>query len=103
MKPSCGTCKHWLLRETPRWGVDMGMAVCALKLTKAVTIAHWKACRKHEALPDDMAGARAEFVARFTQAGSQATPHAGSFRPDTSAGHSRRDLGLLHGAAKGVK
>lgn len=31
------------------------------------------------------------------------TPRFGSFLACLDAGHSRRDLGLFHGAAKGVK
>jgi hypothetical protein len=65
MSTTCGTCNHWLPRETPRWAVREGMAVCALKRTKAVTTAHWHACPKHQPIEGSRADARAVFVAKL--------------------------------------
>jgi hypothetical protein len=63
---TCLTCKHWLPRETPGWAVRMQMAVCALKQTKAVTMAHWHACPKRQQAEPKVAQARVKWLARVT-------------------------------------
>lgn len=62
----CRTCRHWLPHETPAWAwVVMDMAVCALKNTKAVTMAHWSTCPKHDrAELSEIARRVADFKAR---------------------------------------
>jgi len=45
--PRCGNCTNWVRGETPEWARDLGMAVCALKNTKAVTLPNWWGCGKH--------------------------------------------------------
>lgn len=58
---TCQTCRHWLPRETPPWAARQGMAICALKQTKAVTMSHWLSCRKHEAADACVVADRSEF------------------------------------------
>ena len=50
---TCRTCNHWTATGVPRWAFNMGMACCALKNTKAVTLNHWAACGLHQPAPAD--------------------------------------------------
>ena len=43
---NCLRCKHWIQGETPPWARALGMAICAEKRTKAVTLNHWVQCEK---------------------------------------------------------
>lgn len=92
---TCATCHHWLPKETPRWAALMHMAVCALKRTKAVTMAHWTSCPRHQQATPKVVDARTVWLA-------SATPRSGSSPCPTTAGNSNRVGGLFHGAAKGV-
>lgn len=61
---TCLHCKHWLPRETPFWAERLGMAICALKLTKAVTLTHQATCAQFAAAPADVPPARVGWLAR---------------------------------------
>lgn len=55
---TCASCRHWLPKETPRWAVRLRMACCALKQTKAVTMARWAACGRYSAADAGVVAAR---------------------------------------------
>lgn len=61
--PTCATCRHWLPRETPAWAARMGMACCAVKNTKAVTLAHWRSCASYSTAPADELQRRGDLLA----------------------------------------
>lgn len=61
---TCATCRHWLPKETPLWAARMHMACCALKSTKAVTMAHWHACPRHVVADASVLDARSGWLHR---------------------------------------
>lgn len=98
MSLTCMSCVNWSPRSTPSWAARMGMAVCSIKNTKAVTLSHWRSCAGWRGLDEQRVEQRIEWLESVGH-----TPRSGSFLCAPNAGHSRRDLGLLHGPAMGVK
>lgn len=96
---TCLSCINWRLQAGPKWAARIGMAPCAVKNTNAVTLSHWHACTAWRPLPADQVQARTQWL---TARGLTTTPRSGSFPITPTAGHSRREGGLFHGAAKGV-
>lgn len=62
--PTCLRCKNWLPRETPPWAARLGMAICAKKLTKAVTLNHWRSCTEFTQAEDASVGRRIDWLGR---------------------------------------
>ncbi len=96
---TCLTCSNWDARGVPRFAFRMGMAFCSIKRTQAVTLAHWRGCESWSPAADSAVAERVEWLRRI----GIDTPRFGSFPCPPDAGHSRREVGLFHGAAKGVK
>lgn len=95
----CLTCQHWDAKGVPREAFRMGLAYCATLNTKAVMLASSRECGRWAAASSDEVGVRQRWLDRI--AGD--TPGRGSFLSAADAGHSRRDLGLFHDVAMGVK
>lgn len=96
---TCLTCVHWIGKGVPMWAFKLGMACCSIKSTRAVTLNHWAGCGSWRRVADDEVQVRERWLARCG-----VTPRGvGSSGGVLDAGHSRRNLGLLRGAAMGVK
>jgi hypothetical protein len=61
---TCATCQHWPPRETPPWAARLGMACCAIKQTKAVTMSHWARCDQHQQASEERVAQRVQFIQR---------------------------------------
>lgn len=61
---TCLTCINWTVAGMPRWAFRMGMACCAVKNTKAITLNHWAACNSHRPAPESQMPERLQWLMR---------------------------------------
>lgn len=61
---TCLACINWTGAGVPRWAFKLGMACCALKNTRAVTLPHWAACPSWRGTHQEQIAQRSAWLAR---------------------------------------
>ena len=103
-QPTCATCRHWLPRETPLWAARLGMAICALTLSKAITYVPRHTCGRHVSASVNDVASRAAWIAVDPLAPpGLPPPPVGSPTGATPEGNSSPERIFLGGNSKQVK
>lgn len=109
---TCLTCRNWTSQGVPAWAGELGHALCSLKQTRAITLAHWAACDRWAAVGPADVDKRIVWLQRrgvpvsrpaSIDEGFEATPtpRPGSSPYPYHAGHSQREDSLVHAVGKG--
>lgn len=109
---TCLTCRNWTSQGVPAWAGELGHALCSLKQTRAITLAHWAACDLWAAVgPADVDKRvvwlqkrgvpvlQPEAIQKVIEV--DPTPRVGSSPHLLHAGHSHREDSLVHAVGKG--